>query len=106
MSEERNWLAISHSAAWLIGGMASVMMATTLIYAAWLGTNVSELKADVAKVNAKVDYVSQSTDARVTLGQATLEDKISSIKVEIDKLHHNDEVIGEKLLLVDRWKRK
>jgi hypothetical protein len=97
MSEERNWLTISDSAAWLIGGMASIMIATTMAYAGWLGASVSELKTDLAKVHAKVDYVAQSTDVRVSLNQTMLEDKISNIKIELDKLHHNDEMIGEKL---------
>lgn len=103
---ERNWLTISDSAAWLIGGMASVIIATTMLYAGWLGSTVSELKTDVAKVNAKMDYLGQSTDSRVTVGQAMLEDKIADLKVEIDKLHHNDEIIGEKLLSFERSKRK
>ena len=97
MLEERNWLTISNSAAWLIGGMASIMIATTMAYAGWLGATVSELKTDLAKVNAKMDYVAQTTDARVTLGQAMLEDKIADIRIELDKLRHNDEMIGEKL---------
>ncbi len=106
MSEERNWLTISDSAAWLIGGMASIMIATTMAYAGWLGASVSELKTDVAKVNAKMDYVAQSTDARVSLGQTMLEDKIADIRIELDKLHHNDEMIGEKLLRPDKQKRR
>lgn len=106
MSEERNWLTISESAAWLIGGMASIMIATTMAYAGWLGASVSELKTDLAKVHAKVDYVAQSTDARVSLGQAMLEDKIANIRVELDKLRHNDEMIGEKLSPSVRAKRK
>ena len=106
MSEERNWLTISDSAAWLIGGMASIMIATTMAYAGWLGSSVSELKTDVAKVNAKMDYVAQSTDARVSLGQTMLEDKIADIRIELDKLHHNDEMIGEKLLRHDKQKRR
>ena len=106
MSEERNWLTISDSAAWLIGGMASIMIATTMAYAGWLGSSVSELKTDVAKVNAKMDYVAQSTDARVSLGQTMLEDKIADIRIELDKLHHNDEMIGEKLLRPDKQKRR
>ena len=106
MSEERNWLTISDSAAWLIGGMASIMIATTMAYAGWLGASVSELKTDLAKVNAKMDYVSQSTDARVSLGQTMLEDKIANIRIELDKLHHNDEMIGEKLSPSDKRKRR
>ena len=106
MSEERNWLTISDSAAWLIGGMASIMIATTMAYAAWLGTTVSELKTDLAKAYVKVDYVAQSTDARLSLGQAMLEDKIANIRVELDKLRHNDEMIGEKLSPSVRAKRK
>jgi hypothetical protein len=106
MSEERNWLTISHSAAWLIGGMASLIIVTTMAYAGWLGASVSELKIDLAKVNAKMDYLGQSTDARVSLGQTILEDKIASIKIELDKLHHNDEMIGERLLYSHKLKRK
>jgi hypothetical protein len=106
MSQERNWLTISDSAAWLIGGMASIMIATTMAYAGWLGTTVSELKTDLAKVNAKMDYFSQTTDARVTLVQTMLEDKIASLRIEIDKLHHNDDMIGEKILSSGKEKRK
>ena len=73
------------------------MIATTMAYAGWLGASVSELKTDLAKVNAKMDYVSQSTDARVSLGQTMLEDKIANIRIELDKRGHNDEMIGEKL---------
>jgi hypothetical protein len=106
MSEQRNWLTISDSAAWLIGGMASVMIATTLAYAGWLGASVSELKTDLAKVNAKMDYFSQTTDARVTLVQTMLEDKIANLKIETDKLRHNDDIIGEKLLSSGKEKRR
>jgi hypothetical protein len=106
MHEEQNWLTISNSAAWLIGGMASVMIATTMAYAGWLGASVSELKTDVAKVNAKMDYMSQTNDARITLVQTMLEDKIASIRIELDKLHHNDEMIGEKLTPSVKAKRK
>jgi hypothetical protein len=106
MLEERNWLTISDSAAWLIGGMASIMIATTMAYAGWLGATVSELKADLAKVNAKMDYVAQTTDARVSLAQTMLEDKIANIRIELDKLHHNDEMIGEKLSPSVRAKRR
>jgi hypothetical protein len=106
MSEERNWLTISDSAAWLIGGMASVMIATTMAYAGWLGASVSELKTDLAKVNVKMDYISQTNDSRLTLVQAMLEDKIASLKIDLDKLHHNDEMIGEKLLSSAKLKRK
>jgi hypothetical protein len=106
MSEERNWLTISDSAAWLIGGMASIMIATTMAYAGWLGSSVSELKTDLAKVNAKMDFLAQSTDARVSLGQTMLEDKIANIRVELDKLHHNDEMIGEKLSPGAKAKRR
>ncbi len=106
MSEERNWLTISHSAAWVIGGMASIIIATTMAYAGWLGASVSELKTELAKVNAKVDYLSQSTEARISVGQTMLEDKVANLKVEIDKLRHNDEMIGERLLYSGRPKRK
>jgi hypothetical protein len=106
MSQQGNWLTISDSAAWLIGGMASVMIATTMAYAGWLGASVSELKTDLAKVNAKMDYLSQTSDARVTLVQTMLEDKIASIRIELDKLHHNDEMIGEKLTPSAKAKRK
>lgn len=106
MPQERDWLTISDSAAWLIGGMASVMVATLMLYAAWLGYTVTELKTDVAELNAKMDYVNKSTDTRLTVGNAMLEDKIAGVKVEIDKLRHNDEMIGEKLLSIDRGRRK
>jgi hypothetical protein len=82
------------------------MIATTMAYAGWLGASVSELKTDLAKVNAKMDYVAQSTDARVSLGQTMLEDKIANIRVELDKLRHNDEMIGEKLSPAAKAKRK
>jgi uncharacterized membrane protein YhiD involved in acid resistance len=106
MSEQRNWLTISDSAAWLIGGMASVMIATTLAYAGWLGASVSELKTDLAKVNAKMDYFSQTTDARVTLVQTMLEDKIANLKIETDKQRHNDDMIAEKLRSSGKEKRR
>ena len=35
-----------------------------------------------------------------------LEDKIASIRIEIDKLRHNDEMIGEKLSGSGKDKRK
>ena len=42
--------------------------------------------------------LTQTNDTRITLGQTMLEDKIADIKIEIDKLHHNDDMIGEKLI--------
>ena len=82
------------------------MIATTMAYAGWLGASVSELKTDVAKVNAKMDYISQTYDARITLAQTMLEDKIAGLKIEIDKLRHNDDMIGERLLSTAKDRRK
>ena len=53
----RNWLAVPESLAWVIGGLASAVIAATMVYAAWLGASVSELKTEVAKLNVKVDYL-------------------------------------------------
>ena len=35
------------------------MVATLMLYAAWLGYTVTELKTDVATLNAKMDYVNK-----------------------------------------------
>ena len=60
MSRDRTRPIISHSATWMIGAVASAI-ALSMIYVAWLGSNVFDIEKDVADVKANVSHLCQLT---------------------------------------------
>ena len=98
ISAGRDRPIVSHTVSWLIGAVAS-MIAMTIVYVAWLGANFYELNQGIAKIKADVDHIHQSTDARVHLGQTSVENDITGVRSEVDNLKHHDSRLQKKSCL-------